>query len=502
MQVTVSRISQVVLELQIDVPVDAVKAEVDRVYTTLSKKAVVKGFRKGKAPRLVLKTLFSAQVESDVVNNLVNNTLPQALSQQNVTPLSQPSVVPAGRITANAPFTYRARFEVQPELEDVKYEGFALVRPSTEVSAAQVDEQIELLRQRHATLKAPEVARPTQSRDVVTINFTLAVDGKEVKDGGGEGIQLELGAGQALPELDAGLAGKNIGETFTVEARFPESHPRKDFQGKAALFTVTLVDLKERELPELDDEFAKDVGNFSTIIELRADVHTRLEKAAKERAENAIAEQIVQKLNELNPCEVPPSLVLQQAQMLQQEVMAQARRTNQRFTQEQAEMLGKAVMADAERKVRAGLLMASIAKKHQFKITDEDIEKGLAELAEETGKNVAKLRVEYREKSKRDLLVGMILEDKILDFLESKSKIVDEPSQASSPEAAPEAAAEAAPENVAEAAPENVAEAVAEAAPENASPEDKATESAVAESAVAESSVQSTGVTEEATDAK
>lgn len=425
MQVTVSRISQVVLELQIDVPADAVKAEVERQYSTLAKKAHVKGYRPGKAPRPVLKTLFGSQVENDVAQSLVNTTLPQALSKENVTPISQPTVVDASRVSQDSPFTFKARMEVQPELATVKFEGFTLYRPKVEVTDAQVDEQIEGLRQRHATLKSPEPARPVKAGDVVTIDFTLKVDGKEIKDGGGEGIQLEVGAGQALPELDAALLGKNVGDSFEAESTFADNHPRKDFQGKKGTFGVKLTDVKERELPKVDDEFAKDVGNFGTLVELRADIHTRLEKMAKERSETAVAEQIVVKLNEENPCEVPPSLVLQQAQMLQQELAMQARRSGQRFSQAQAEELGRAVLADAERKVRAGLVMAGIAKANQFMVNDDDIEKGLAELAAETGKNVAKLRVEYREKSKRDILVGMILEDKILDFIESKSTIVD-----------------------------------------------------------------------------
>lgn len=444
MQVTVSRISQVVLELQIDVPADAVKAEVERQYSTLAKKAHVKGYRPGKAPRPVLKTLFGAQVDNDVAQSLVNTTLPQALSQENVTPISQPTVVDASKVSGSAPFTFKARMEVQPDLPEVKFEGFDLFRPKVEVTDAQVDEQIESLRQRHATLKSPEPTRPAQAGDVVTIDFTLKVDGKDVKDGGGEGIQLEIGAGQALPELDAAILGKSIGDTFEASAKFQENHPRKDFQGKTGVFGVKMTDLKQRELPAIDDELAKDVGNFSTVVELRADIHTRLEKIAKERSETAVAEQIVQKLNEQNPCEVPPSLVIQQAQMLQQELAMQARRMGQRFTQQQAEDLGRAVLADAERKVRAGLIMAGIAKKHQFQVNDEDMEKGLAELAAETGKNVAKLRVEYREKSKRDILVGMILEDKILDFIEGKSNIVDgdPPAPAPTPEATAEAKAD------------------------------------------------------------
>jgi trigger factor len=138
-----------------------------------------------------------------------------------------------------------------------------------------------------------------------------------------------------------------------------------------------------------------------------------------------LAEQIVAKLNELNPCDVPPSLVEQQSRIMEQELVMNARKAGQRFTKEQAEMLHRSIVADAERKVRAGLLMAAIARKNEFKVTDEDLEKGMQELAQETGKNLAKLRAEYREKAKRDILIGMILEEKILDFIEAKSKISD-----------------------------------------------------------------------------
>lgn len=424
MEVTVQRISPVVLELSVQVPADSVKAQVDKAYLNLGKKAHVKGFRPGKAPRDVLSRLFGPQVANDVANQIVNETLPKVLSDKNLTPVSQPSVEAGEAIDPKKAFSYKARFEVQPEIEDVKYEGFELHKPKVEVPDSAIDEQLEQLRQRNAALKAPEPARPAKAGDVVTIDFTLSVDGNEVKDGGGQGVQLELGAGQALPEIDGALTGKSNGEKATAEHTFPAEHPREDFRGKKGVFDITIVDLKERVPPALDDEFAKDIG-FDTLIALRADVHTKVEKAYKDRAETVVAEQIVAKLNELNPCDVPPSLVEQQTRIMEQEVVMQARRANQRFTKEQAEALSAAIKADAERKVRAGLLMAAIAKKNEFKVTDEDLEKGMQELAAETGKNVAKLRVEYREKSKRDILIGMILEDKILDFIESKSKIIE-----------------------------------------------------------------------------
>jgi len=423
MQVSEKRISPVVMELSVEVPATVVKAEVDKAYVTLGKKAHIKGFRPGKAPRDVLTRMFAPQIQNDVANAIVNDTLPKILSDKNLTPVSQPNVEAKG-IDPKEPFSFTATFEVQPDIENVKFEGFELYRPKVEVDEKLVEEQLEGLRQRHAALKAPEPARPAVKGDVLSIDFSLSVEGKEIKDGGGQGVQIELGSGQALPEIDEVLVGKNVGDKATAEHTFPAEHPREDFRGKKGTFAITLGDLKERVLPTVDDEFAKDIG-FDTLVALRADIHTKLEKNAKDRSETVLAEQIVDKLNSENTCDVPPSLVDQQCRIMEQEVLQSARRMGQRITQEQYNALHAAILADAEKKVRAGLLMAAIARKNEFKVTDEDIEKGLAELAEETGKNVAKLRVEYREKSKRDILIGMILEDKILDFIETKSNIKD-----------------------------------------------------------------------------
>lgn len=424
MQVSVQRISPVVMELSVEVPADTVKTEIDKAYLNLGRKAHIKGFRPGKAPRNVLTHLFGGQVASDVANALVNNTLPRVLTEKNVTPISQPQVEP-GAVDGKVAFTYKARFEVSPEIKEVVWEGFDLVRPKIEVEDKMVDDYIQQLRQGMAQLKVPEPARAAKAADVLTIDFTLSIDGKDIKDGGGQGVQLELGAGQVLPELDAALTGKKVGDKVDADAKFPAEHQREDFRGKTGKFAITLTEIKEKVLPNLDDEFAKDMGTFQTLVELRADVHDKLTKQAKDQSEIAVAEQIVTRLNDSNDVDVPPSLVEQQMRMMEQEIVMQARRLGQRFTQAQAQEMFSRIKVDAERKVRAGLLMAAIAQKLEMKITDEDIEKGIQELAVETGKNAAKLRVEYREKSKRDMLVGMILEDKILDLIEGKSKIKD-----------------------------------------------------------------------------
>jgi trigger factor len=424
MQVQVARISPVMMEVAVEVPAADVKAEVEKVYSNLQKKAHVRGFRPGKAPRQVLAHLYGPQVASDVVNAIVNGTLPKVLSDKNVQPINQPQVE-AGKFDQAAPFSYKARFEVSPEIAEVSWEGLELSRPSSDVGEEAVNEQIELLRKQHSRLEAPDPMRPAQKGDVVTIDFTLDIDGKELKEGGGNDVQLELGSGGIVPELEAALTGKSIDAAFEVTTKFPQEHPREELKGKSATFHVKVKDLKQRVLPALDDELAKDVGSFQTLVELRADVHTRLMKIMKDRSDTALAEQIIEKLNERNQVEVPPTLVEQQCRIMEMELVQNARRMGQRVTQEDMAKVHDQVQVDAEKKVRAGLLMAAIAKKLGIVIGDEDVQKGIAELAQETGKNVAKVRAEYADPQRRQILIGMIMEDKVLDAIEAKAKITE-----------------------------------------------------------------------------
>lgn len=436
MQVNVQKLSPVLVELQIDVPAALVKSEVEKAYQALQKRAKIRGFRPGKAPRDVLTHVFGEQVALDVSRRLMEDTLQKALTEKNVQPLSQPAVEPQ-KLVPNADFHFRARVEVRPEIAEVAYDGLEVRRPSAEVNEEMVSAELDRLRREHATLTEPSPPRPAQKGDVLVVAFTLDLGGKPVKDASAEDVQVELGAGQFLPELDEALVGASAGDKKDVKVTFSEQHARKDFRGKSGTFHVTVKEIKERVLPAADDEFAKDLS-FESLSLLKEDIKSKLEKAMKQKAEDAVAEQLVVRLCEKNPIPVPPSLVEQQCRMMEQEIVAQARRSGSPLPPH--EELHARVHADSEVKVRAGLLMAEIAKNQQIKVTDEDIEKGLGELAEMTGKQVAKLRVEYRDQKKREMLVGMILEDKILDILEAKAKIVgDETAAGAAPAPAPPA---------------------------------------------------------------
>jgi trigger factor len=421
MQVTVQRLSPVVVEFNIQIESDRVKNEVEKAYTAVAKNAKVRGFRPGKAPRKVLSHVYGSRIAKDVADLLVEQTYPEALTEQKVQPVGSPAIE-RKTFAEDQPFSYTARVEVLPSIESVNYDGLTAKRPKVEITAEQVKAELDRLREAHATLEDPKAARPTQKGDIVTIDFDVDVEGEKIADAGASDFQVWLGQGQLLPPLEDELAGLSVGDKKTIHVPMPAQHPHKKLKGKTANFNVTLKAVKERVLPNADDEFAKDLGKFETLADLEKDLRERLEKQATEASENALAEQLVVELVKANPTPVPPSLVERQMRLTEQEILQRARSQGNQATGIGDELREK-VRADSELKVAAGLLMAEVAKKEGLQIADADIEKGLEELAAQSGKNVAKLRVEYREPQKREMLIGMILENKVLDIIQAKAKI-------------------------------------------------------------------------------
>ena len=424
MQVTLQRLSPVLVEFDVQVAAERVKSELDKAYNEVARSVKVPGFRPGKAPRNVLSHYYGARIHSDVAQKLVDETFPKAVTEHRVQPVTRPAIEPQ-KLVADSPFSYKARVEILPLIEAVEYEGLSAARPKHVVTDEDIEKELEGLRKSHSTLETPAAPRPAQNGDMATIDFTVEADGEKIEDATATDVVIELGAGQLLPEIDASVTGRSVGESVDVEVTLPMSHPHVRLRGRKVLFHVTVKELKERILPGVDDEFAKDLGDFESLAALREDIKIRIEKRNKEDSDSQLAERLVLELVKKNPVPVPPSLVEQQMRITEQEILQRARSYGQRASGVGEELKGQ-IQADSEVKVRAGLLMAEIAKKEAIQIGNDEIEEGLKELAEQTGKNIAKLRAEYRDLKKREMLVGMLLENKVLDIIEAKAKIEDE----------------------------------------------------------------------------
>lgn len=423
MQVAAEKLSPYLLELAIEIDADRVRSELGKAYQQLARSARVRGFRPGKAPRQILAQVYGDRVARDVARRLVDETYPEAVSKQNVQVISQPDIE-TPTLKDNAPFSYKARVEILPEIENVKFDGFEVTRPSIKPTEEALAAELEELRRANSTLEPPAEKRPSQEGDVLTVDFDVLVEGEVVADAGAKDFEVELGQSKMIPELEAPLLGANVGDEKSATVSLPSTHPHPGLRGKEATFRFTIKDQKQRKLPDLDDEFAKDL-DYETLDELRAAVTKDVEKRLKEASDNAVAEALVEELVKQNPIEVPPSLVRQQNEASERELLAQLRARGNRSARLSIDQRAQ-IAQESQLKVRAGLLMAAIAKAESIKIGDAEIEEALKEMAAQTNKNIAKLRAEYREKSKREMLIAMILENKVVDLIESKSKIKSE----------------------------------------------------------------------------
>lgn len=424
MQVSVEKISPVEVQLNVEIEAARVTSEYEKAFQTVAKSARIKGFRPGKAPKDIVRRVYGARVEADVVQRLVDESFPRAAADQQLQPVNQPSIEPE-RLTSGKAFAYKAKVEILPAIESVKYEGLEAKRPSVAVTDEEVGSELDAIRRANSTLEVPKSERPAQKGDVLTVDLKVDVAGELIEDAGTNGFSIEIGSGQVFTEIETALEGAKLGSTVKADVAMPAGHPHPKLGGKTATFSVDVKEIKERILPNADDDLAKDLGDFETLADLKADIQKQLEAKKKDQSDNVLAERLVKALVEANPIPLPPSLVEQQMRLSEREILYRAAMQGQRVTGV-GDALRQQIKDDSETKVRAGLVMAEIAKKEGIQIGNEQIEEGLKELAEQTGKNVAKLRAEYSEPRKREMLVGMILENKVLDIIEKKASISDE----------------------------------------------------------------------------
>ncbi|MGD8860144.1 MAG: trigger factor [Myxococcales bacterium] len=420
MQSAVDQISPVLVEVTVEVPWDKVNTSLDNAYKAVQRQARVRGFRPGKVPRGVVKQLMGKSVEAEVTQNLIQEAIGNAVDEHSLEPLAMPEV-DTPSIEQGQPLKFKAKLEIRPKIESVNTGGLEVERKLESVTDADVDKEIERMREQNAELAPPDPPRPAQSGDTATIDIEVEVEGDPREDLSSADARAELGVGGLLPEIEEALIGASVGDEKAAELTFPEDYGHEGLRGKHASFKLRVKELQEKQLPELDDEFAKDLEHES-LEALRKDVRERLEATAERRTEALVREQVIEKLIDNNPLEVPPSLVERQKRAMLGEFMQFSQMMGQQmpFDEEMFAEIG----TRAERKVRAGLLFGAIADEQKLEVSDEDIDAKLAEIAEQTGKHIAKVRAEYQGEQ-RDQLRTQLLESKLLEYLLSQATITD-----------------------------------------------------------------------------
>jgi trigger factor len=423
LNVRVEELSPVVRRLAIEVPADRVLQAADSVYARLGRTVKLRGYRQGHVPRRVLEKYFADQVKTDVARELVDRTFPEALGNTTLVPVAAPTVEPS-ELKLGEMFSYTARVEVRPEVVLAQYKGLDVEAAEAEVTDAQVAERLEQLRDAMATVVPVEGREVLEDGDLANVSYEVAIEGAGKPQKRDDAL-VRIEPGLFIEGHGEKLVGMKLGEVREFVEHFPDADVSDELKGRAAQGKVTLTGIKKRELPALDDEFAKDVGGADSLDQLRAKVRQELEERAAAQAKEARREALLRKLVEVNPLEVPPALVDSMAERMAAQVLyGFARRGMQLPSAQEAaivEQLKRESQPRAAQQVRSFFLLEAIAKAENFVAEAADLNAKFEELARDEGQPLDKVKSRFRTPQALQELASTVRTDKALAFLEASA---------------------------------------------------------------------------------
>jgi trigger factor len=425
LQVDQNEISSVVRELSVEVAVARVDAAYAEVIKQLRKTAQVKGFRPGKVPLNVVKQMYAGSLGEEIERSLVQSTLAKAVESADLQPVVEPQIEAEPPVEGK-PFRYKARIEVKPEIELPELSALSGSRPSIEVGDDAILKELESLRER-------QIQWVEESEDVVatdghqvTIDFVGTLDGVEFEGGSAEGVDLELGSGRMIPGFEEQLAGAVSGEGRDLDVSFPEDYGNADLAGKAAVFAAKVTAIKRKELPELDDDFAKDIGEFETLEDVRDKIRENLQAQLQQSSDTALHRSLLDDLITRTSFEVPPTMVERQleSQVQQFEQQLQGRMPESDIRARVSQMREEG-WDDAGRRVREALLLETVAKQAEFEASQEEIDARLNEMAADQGVEAKMIHDMAEAQGWRHAIGAEVVDRKALAHLVEAAEITD-----------------------------------------------------------------------------
>ena len=396
MQVQVEVISPVKRKVSVEVPAERVNTEIEKAFAGIQKKATVSGFRKGKAPLQMIKKLYRGAMQDEVMRRLYEQTLFSALDEHKIEPVDAPLIQDMPQVDEGTPFKYAALVEVMPQILLSDYKGLEIKKERFNADEAAVDAEIQRMRENMAQLVPFEDGAVAQGH-VLTVDYRFSIADHPEEDSSGQDAQVELGPGRLLPGLEEGLLGMRVGETKDITVTLPEGHGNAEVAGKQGTFAVTLKEIKHKELPELNDEFAQQFGDFETLAEMRIKLTEMREQQELERIKTELKVRVIDALIEKNPLEVPDSMVRRQVEFMLENM--KERLKSQRLSLEMMgldeESFKLRYWDEATQKVKGGLLVMALVEKENIAVTDEDMEARFVQIAAGNEEMVARIREFY-----------------------------------------------------------------------------------------------------------
>ena len=422
--IKMEEISMIKKKLSFDIPWNEVKEALDAVYRDIGKKAKIKGFRPGKVPRNVLESNFKDHAEEETITNIINKYYWQALDDKGIMALSKPDITQEG-FKDNTNFTFTASFETEPDFEPKGYNGIEVEKENIQITESDLDNRLNEIRQMFATMEEVKDDRAAMMGDYVTIDFTGTLDGVAHLDLKADNYFLELGSKRFIPGFEEQIPGMKNGETLDIKIKFPEDYHEEKFAGKDVIFTVTIKDIKEKKLPEIDENFIKNFDKYNSLDELKNDARKALEQDCERITETNLQNKIMEIILKENDFEAPPSLV--EKQIFYMMADTQKRMTSAGMDETSAMELSFKMhdkfKEEAEKIVKSFLLLKKIAQKEAIEVEESDLDKHIIELAEKYGRDYEQIRAAFEKEERKDKLRTELIQKKTFDFIEQKANI-------------------------------------------------------------------------------
>ena len=427
MSVKVEKLENSMAKLTVEVPAEELEKALDRAYNKTKNKLNVPGFRKGKAPRNIIEKMYGPEIfYEDAANDLVEREYEKAYDECGEDIVSSPEIEVV-EIEKGKPFVFTATVALKPEIKLGKYKGVKIEKVETEVTDEEVDAAIE--KERENSARTVAVDRPVQDKDLTVIDFEGFVDGKAFEGGKGENYPLTIGSGVFIPGFEEQLIGAKKGEEVEVKVTFPEDYQAEELKGKEAVFKCKVNEIKEKELPELDDEFASEVSEYDTFAEYKEATKKNLSEKKAEDAKTIKEDRVIEAIVEASEINIPEAMLeTEKRQMVQdfaQRIQSQGLSMKQyaQFTGVTADSLLEQAGPSAEKRIKSRLVVENIVKAEKIEVTEEEYEKELERLSESYQMEIDKLKEMI---AGNDKAVEQIKEDlamqKAIDFVVSNAK--------------------------------------------------------------------------------
>lgn len=447
MKATWEKIEKNLGVLEVEVEAERVAAALDKAFNKVVKKANVPGFRKGKVPRPIFESRFGVEsLYQDAIDILLPQAYGEAVEQTDIFPVDRPEV-DIEQFAKGQPFIFKAKITVKPEVKLGQYKGLEVPVQKAEVSDEELNAELKRLQERHAELVVIEEEAAVNG-DIAVIDFEGSVDGVPFEGGKGERHSLELGSNSFIPGFEEQVVGMSTGDFKDVEVTFPETYHAAELAGKAAVFQVKLHEIKRKQLPELDDEFAKDVSEFDTLEEYKADLKAQLESRKQDEIKGARESAVVDLAAANAEVEIPEAMIASEVDNMVRDFDTRLRQQGMNmdmflsFSGQTREDLQNQMRGDAEKRVRNNLVLEVIAKEEKIEVSEEEVTQELATMAEAYKRTPDEIRSILAANGSLNSLNDEISLRKTIDLLVENSVEVEAPAAPAEEAAAEEASAE------------------------------------------------------------